>query len=62
MENKLNCPVCGETICFEVEALVSGQKFQCTGCDAVISINEQQKDIVKNALKQLDDLKGISRQ
>jgi|GEM_PF-565844 len=57
-EQYIRCPDCGSQIPFDPYALVRGERFSCPKCPAVsIGISSGSRDIVKDALEELEHLK-----
>lgn len=55
---KIPCPDCGGDILFTVELLLAGAQFQCTMCNAAISLNTNSTPIVKETVDKFSELKG----
>ncbi len=57
-EQYINCPICNSQIPFDPYALIRGATFSCPKCPSVsIGIDQGSRDVVKNALDELDALK-----
>lgn len=57
-QQSIPCPVCRTPIMFDVNLLISGEKFCCTNCGAAISLSSSSVDTVSNAMKKLGKLRG----
>jgi hypothetical protein len=63
-DQTLPCPVCGTKISFDTYQLILGVKFSCPNpnCDAIISLANESKPIVKNTMEKFETLKkGVSK-
>lgn len=60
-QQQLNCPDCGHTINFDVNALLRGESFSCGHCDAKISLAPKDKATVEASLDALEKLKSKTK-
>lgn len=50
------CPVCNTKIIFDIESLLSGQKFSCPKCSAVIGLSKESVEPTKEILEKYKKL------
>ena len=56
-QQSIPCPHCQTNIVFDPKLLVMGHSFNCSGCDASISLSTESTPVVKDALDKLDEIK-----
>jgi len=56
-QQQIPCPDCGTPIYFDPYALVTGQQFKCSGCQAVISLAMDSRSQVQEAMQKFDTMK-----
>lgn len=56
-QQTIPCPDCQTNILFDPKLLVMGHSFQCSGCQATISLSPDSTSVVKDALQKLDEIK-----
>lgn len=56
-EQNISCPNCGSNIAFDVNALLRGVSFACTGCDAKIQLSNNSKGLVEKSMEEFNKLK-----
>lgn len=59
-QTKIPCPDCGTDILVDSMLLLGGHSFSCTGCAAVISLDESSAAQVKETLEAFEKLKQES--
>lgn len=57
---KMPCPNCGETIEFELAALIRGSSFSCSNCDTVIGMDTHDHDLAIDALDKMKAVKAAA--
>lgn len=53
----ISCPICGTAIPFEITRLLQGERFMCSKCNAAISLTNESRPQVQNAIEKLNKLK-----
>ncbi len=61
-QQSIPCPVCRTPIIFDVNLLISGEKFCCTNCGAAISLSKSSVDTVSDAMRKLNKLQGEKKE
>ena len=61
LKQHLNCPNCGFSIHFDVNALLRGESFSCGYCEAKISLSPKDMDTVQASMDALEKLKSKTR-
>ncbi|MBN1990565.1 MAG: hypothetical protein JW783_14270 [Bacteroidales bacterium] len=51
---KLDCPICGNHIFFEVTRLLKGESFSCPNCQSAISLSSSSTTTVERAMVELE--------
>ncbi len=59
-EQSISCPNCGTSIPFDVNILLQGLGFTCSGCDASIKLARESKDTVATSMEEFNKIKRNS--
>jgi len=51
------CPICSTAIPFEITRLLQGERFVCPKCNAAISLTNESRPQVQDAMDKLNKLK-----
>lgn len=54
---EIECPVCKNTIYFDVHKLLQGESFTCSNCKSTISLSSSSTQIVEQAMVKYERLK-----
>lgn len=60
MKQTIPCPNCNEKIEFDVQGLLSGEKFNCPSCDASIALGAESKPLVEQTMEKFEDMKNTA--
>ncbi|MBL7885662.1 MAG: hypothetical protein JNJ52_02855 [Flavobacterium sp.] len=56
-EQSIQCPICQNKITFDVRQLLMGEKFTCENCQGQIGLAVENKPIIEETLKKLEEVK-----
>lgn len=57
-EQSIPCPICQTKVPFDAHALISGMKFTCPSCQAVIGLAQESIPTASYAIEKYEDLKN----
>lgn len=57
-DQSIPCPVCNTSIPFELNKLLAGVQFVCPTCMAAIGLSGESKEIVKDTMTKLQEIKS----
>ncbi len=57
-DQSIPCPVCNTSIPFELNKLLAGVQFVCPSCMAAIGLSGESKEIVKDTMNKLQEIKN----
>lgn len=51
---KIDCPICGSPIYFEINRLLRGESFSCPNCQSAVSLSSSSTTTVERAMVELE--------
>ena len=57
-EQNIVCPNCSTNIPFDINALLQGVSFICSGCNAKIQLSNNSRALVEESMKEFNMLKA----
>lgn len=58
IEQYIKCPNCKTNILFDVNTLLQGASFACSGCNAKIKLSGESKEVVSESIEKFKSIKA----